>query len=362
MIWVAIVVIFLISSASSLLSIKKSSRSIILFISIAILIAISGVRYKTGYDFDQYIKIFNSISAGDDFLGVELGWIVLNRFIFEILNSPVGVYALSSFFIYGPLAWVLYRESRYAAFGMLAFVLQVYFYWESLSIIRQYVAISLAILAAYYWISCKKAVSLILYLTAISFHTPAAIVIVTPLLIKWQSRSTLIILAFLGGIILENLLSNYFYDIELIGKYQAYLDGTIAAEAEINTGLVLYVRLFIALLLVFQVDRSIYIDEGRKNLVANSIILAYALFFSFYESTAMRRVAYYFLIYEAFAIVYLARISMQKTSTWSKYTAIGTISLYLIFGATILAKDVWMNPVGRQEDSQKNYEYRTIFE
>ena len=357
--WTLIIITMLIASAASL---HRPSRSHALILATIIIVATSGIRYKTGYDFDAYENIYIAIANGEAPTGIEPSWIALNTISATIINSPIAIFISSSALIYGIISFVLYKESEYAAIGLLAFVLQIYFYWESLSIIRQYAAIALSLLAIHNWINNRKKIFLFLSIASISFHLPAVIIFIIPAFTKINSRRAFIFVATVVGATLNFSPSEYLDYFDLFYKYKVYFDGTIIAEGKTSTGLTLYTRILLALAMVYLIDKSPSINQTRKNLIINSIIFGYALFFSFYESTALRRISYYFFIYEILAIAYLAKDAFRKTDTKQKYLSAAFIASYLIFGTSLLTKDVWTNPTGRQEDSQTNYEYRIIFE
>ena len=60
------------------------------------------------------------------------------------------------------------------------------------------------------------------------------------------------------------------------------------------------------------------------------------------------------------ATLFHASIQMRDYA-WP-LTSIVPVVFYLLFATAILAKDVWFNPLGQQEDSQYNYQYRTLLE
>ena len=153
MIWAMLIFTMMIASMASM---QTSSRSPVLALAVILVIFSSGLRYKTGYDFDAYESIHYAIANGETLIGIEPGWIAFNTIALTFTSSPVGLFMLASLFIYGIIGWVLHKESKHAAVALLAFLLQLHFYWESLSILRQYMAIALSFLAAYNWISNRK--------------------------------------------------------------------------------------------------------------------------------------------------------------------------------------------------------------
>ncbi len=322
----------------------------------------SAIRHKTGYDFDSYVDIYREASSGNEPEGVEWGWQLVNGLSHLLFGSAQGVFFLTSIVIYGLIAWVLYRESEYAAFAILAFLLNIPFYWESLAILRQYVAIAICLLAARQWLRGRRISFFALVGVAVLFHATAAACLVIPVLAWWRSRWLMLASAASLSVLISSTLTELVASLDLLAKYQPYFDGTIEAAGEVTTGLVIYARAIMSLLLIVLVERLPELGQKRKNLVINGVILAYALFFALYESTALRRVAYYFFIYEMLMIGYIARHAARYGGVSSRVTHWGAIVAYVVLGTVLLAKDVWTNPLGRQEDPLFNYEYRTIFE
>jgi transmembrane protein EpsG len=343
-------------------SADRHVRGPMFFIAVMFLILVSAIRHKTGYDFDSYVDIYRETSNGSSPEGLEWGWRLVNGLSHLLFGSAQGVFVLTSMMIYGLIAWVLYCESEYAAFALLAFLLNVPFYWESLAMLRQYVAIGICLLAARQWLRGRRISFFALVGAATLFHATAAACFVIPVLAWWRSRWLMLALATSVSILIASTLTEFVAALDLLAKYEAYFDGTVDASGEITSGLVVYARAIVAFLLVLLVDRMPELGQQRKNLVVNGLILAYALFFAFYESTALRRIAYYFFVYELLMIGYIARHAIRSNGASNRLLHWGAVGAYLLLGATLLFKDVWTNPLGRHEDPLFNREYRTILE
>lgn len=343
-------------------SADRHARLPIFFLMVLFLILLSSIRYKTGYDFDSYVDIYREATTGNRPEGLEWGWQLVNGLSQLIFGSAQGVFVLTSVLIYGLIAWVLYQESEYAAFAVLAFLLNTPFYWESLAMLRQYVAIAICLLAARQWLRGRRFSFFVLVGAAVLFHATAAACLVIPVLAWWRSRWLMLAAAASLSILISSTLAEFVASLDVLAKYQAYFDGTIDAAGDVTSGLVVYARAMVALLLIVLVDRLPELGQKRKNLVVNGVILAYALFFALYESTALRRVSYYFFIYELLMIGYIARHAARSGGVFSRVTHWGAIVAYVVLGTVLLAKDVWTNPMGRQEDSLFNHGYRTILE
>lgn len=357
--WVLLILSALVAVIASA---DRHARGPVFFFAVVFLILVSAIRHKTGYDFDSYVDIYREASSGNGPEGVEWGWQLVNGLSLVLFGSAQGVFFLTSIVIYGLIAWVLYRESEYAAFAVLAFLLNIPFYWESLAILRQYVAIAICLLAARQWLRGRWISFFALVGAAVLFHATAAACLVIPVLAWWRSRWLMLVSAASLSILISSTLTEFVASLDLLAKYQPYLDGTIEAAGEVTSGLVIYARAIMSLLLIVLVERLPELGQKRKNLVINGVILAYALFFALYESTALRRVAYYFFVYELLMIGYIARHAARYGGVSSRVTHWGAIVAYVVLGTVLLVKDVWTNPLGRQEDPLFNYEYRTILE
>lgn len=351
--------LIIVSTFAALAAFDRHFRKISYIFSIVVLIAISSIRYKTGYDFDNYVSIYETNSLADT-SGTEVGWIAINQILKLISNSSFSIFIFSSLLIYGSISALLYRESKYAAIGMLAFLLNIPFYWESLSILRQYSAIALSLIAAFSWVKGRKNTFFTLTIFAILFHMTAIVTLLTPFLCKWRSRVILGLTSITTAAIASRFLGDLIFSFSTFEKYQLYLDGTIAAVGQESSGAVIYARAFCALLLVITLESIKNITRDKKNLTANSIILGQILFYILYESIALRRVAHFFIIYEIFAISYIAKYSIRGLPRHAILLRWSPIVIYLLLATTLLSKDVWLNTMGKQDNSQQNHEYRSI--
>lgn len=346
-------------SFASLAAFDRQFRKISYISAIIALIAVSSIRYKTGYDFDNYSSIYETSSFTDG-SGTEIGWNTINQALKIISNASLSIFIFSSLLIYGIIGTVLYKESKYAAIGMFAFLLNSPFYWESLSILRQYSAIALSLAAAFSWTKGKRKLFFSLTVTAALFHMTAVVVFLVPLLCKWRSRITFSLFFIIIAGTAARFLSDLIYSFGALEKYQLYFDGSIIAAGQKSSGFVVYARAFCALFLVICLEMITNIHIRKKNLISNSIILGQIIFYVLYESTALRRIAHFFIIYEIFAISYIAQYCVKNPSFHRRLFSWLSIAIYILVSTTLLSKDVWLNPMGKQDNSQLNHEYRSL--
>jgi EpsG family len=356
--WIALI---LVSGVAVVASLDRATRLPLFILAAATVVALSSIRYKTGYDYDTYVIWYRDQIAGARSEGVEWAWQAVNELAHGLFRSAQGVFFISALLIYIPLAWAMYRESPYAAIGLLAFVLNTPFYWESLAILRQYIAIGFGLAAAVTWLRGRRVAYLLLVVFATLFHVTALVCLLVPFLTRLRSRLGMAALALSIYLVLTLWLDQLVSALDVFARFQSYFDGTIDAAGEVTSGLVVYARMLLALGLVVLIDREQALDERRRNLVVNGLVLAYALFLTLYESTALRRVAYYFLVYELLALGYLAATAVRAAGA-RDVTRWSLICAYLVLATVLLAKDVWTNPIGRQEDAGMNFVYRTVLQ
>ena len=157
------VLLILSACVAVIASADRQARGPVFFFAVVFLVLLSAIRHKTGYDFDSYVDIYRETSNGIPPEGIEWGWQLVNGISHLLFDSAQGVFFLTSVVIYGLIAWVLYRESEFAAFAVLAFLLNIPFYWESLAMLRQYVAIAICLLAARQWLRGRRISSSLLW-------------------------------------------------------------------------------------------------------------------------------------------------------------------------------------------------------
>ena len=256
-------------------------RPLSYFLAVVLLIVVSAIRFKTGYDYDNYVQMYFDIVNDKELSGIGIGWQLLNVVSLELFDTPRVVFLLSSVLIYGVIAWVLFRATHRPEIALLTFVLGIGFYWESLSILRQYAAIAFSFLAGYFWTRSRTLPYLLAVLVATSFHFTAIIGLVIPLLTLILRQWVIGLVTFIAALILYYGLEPMVMELGVLAKYRVYFDGTIEAAGREQTGLVIYIKMAIALMMIILVSQLPGRNTRKANLAMNGVILGYGLFMAF---------------------------------------------------------------------------------
>lgn len=171
----------------------KRRNEYILFSFIAVLppILLAGLRGPTvGSDTEQYIEeIFNLACLADNFEsfrertgGGEVLYMLLNYIVSRFTNNPIYVQTLSHIFVILPVYKVamLWRKKVSPVYVMLFFYCICY--QESLSTVRQSIAMSLSFLAIVLFIDKKYKKYIFWTLASFGFHMSAFVPLLFPAL------------------------------------------------------------------------------------------------------------------------------------------------------------------------------------
>ena len=195
----------------SFLSLGKE-RKIILFCFVLFLFCFSAFRYNVGFDFQTYLNIF-----------YEKHILVTPEPLFEYsmllsrwLESPLFFFAISSFIIVFGVSVYIFREAENPSLGLAIFYAFPLCFMTSMSIIRQWVAVSMFLLI-YSQFKASKIRLIFFGVLPLGYHFSAVICLIVPFIIKvlgvTKSISFYIVfllLAFLLSLFLMFIVESYF--------------------------------------------------------------------------------------------------------------------------------------------------------
>lgn len=300
------------------------------FIVLATFVAL---RYNWGNDYAGYLEDFHRINSylqkSDAYLDThsELGWIFLNR-----LFKPIGFFGFTivlTFFEY----YVLYRfVKRYVSkewywLALFVFVFNSAFMLVTSSMMRQFLAMTIVLIAIDFIISKKWYIALLIIYLASLFHTSAIVLLPFSffgfLNFNLSRKRVLVIFCcylffyFFSEILFENTLLK-FLEIEPLKRYQVYVSYEPIQTGGSGLGVIYFTILLFFLLL------------NHKNQIPSVglIFLLYFLSFFFYmfENIApiAGRLGYYFSILQI--VVYPWLFKTMKKDIW----------YYLLFSGLII--------------------------
>lgn len=194
-----------------------------------ILFITSAIRFDVGYDYMLYYDILNS--DYDQFINETERMEPLNILLFKI-SRIIGFnqfyFIITSAIIFFSLYKVVTKFSKNISLSILLFMSLPIFYFNSFSIIRQFVAVSIVFYASTFIFDKKFLQYYMFVLIAFLFHKSALIGIILPLIFHYKGNFLRIIyvILFLLSIFGENiityfasiLLSDYYYNAYILRK------------------------------------------------------------------------------------------------------------------------------------------------
>ena len=167
-------------------------NSFLLFLIILVLYSVSSLRYGIGNDYSHYMIIYNS----NAFANYEWLFALLGKLSFKVgLSFQTFIFVLN-LFVYIPLAFLIDKcvKNQYKLYSVLIFYL-FNFFGASFNYIRQFPAIIMCFMFAYYLSFGYKGISKKLYvylvafmmaLAAVGFHKTIIIAFVFVLAAKFR--------------------------------------------------------------------------------------------------------------------------------------------------------------------------------
>lgn len=159
--------------------------------------------------YNYYIAFVNveSLYYLRTFAGTQILWYYFNVFCCEYLNYDIFQFLCYSIIIYG-FFYSFQKESAYPLFSILVFIL-MYFYFSSFNVMRQYIAISIVLLAYIQLLSRKYVVFLLFVLLASCFHFSALLALISWFLYKIRLPNNIYVY---GGVVLSFVVGFFYTD------------------------------------------------------------------------------------------------------------------------------------------------------
>lgn len=176
-------------------------RGILLTLSFALMTILSGVRYEVGTDFNHYIEFYDWTAAGADMSFIEQGFLAYLKILLYLHIDVIGMFVTSSVLVCTSIFIFVknFVEPRYWLFAVFLIVTTGYFF-SSMNILRQYMALSFVLFAFYFFIKEKYWYSIFFYIVGFLFHKSVifllALFVVYPL-IKSNRRYLYVVLLYL---------------------------------------------------------------------------------------------------------------------------------------------------------------------
>lgn len=223
------------------------------FICFVIIFIFSGIRFNVGYDYATYYSAIAETTS-DGSIGYER-FEFFNRVLIDIsrfFNFPQLYYIITSLITYGLITLTVKRKSLIPEISLWVLIGFPLFYMQSLSIIRQWVAIAILFYGIGYLESGKYLRFLVLIVLAFLWHETAFVaVLLIPISFLNLSR-TQNFLIILSTPILYFLLPQIILalNLEILVKAQLYIESEVG-QGNANTKIVYIASFFAVLNMIF---------------------------------------------------------------------------------------------------------------
>ncbi len=207
---------------------KTKDNSFLIFLFVLVF---SAIRYQTGYDYGNYLETI-LVDGSEEKFEIIVRWIIR----FSRVTHPQVFFIITSFLTLFPIYKLSKKYSIDPSLSLITYIFFPVFFLESLSIIRNAVAISMTMLAIDKFLEKSYRTAILFYMCALGFHISAIIGILFIVLYKFNlSRNALIVcylLSFIISPIILNLISSIQSEASLFLKISNYaINGKIGAGA-----------------------------------------------------------------------------------------------------------------------------------
>lgn len=328
---------------------KNKKLKILLFICSGLsFFIVSAIRYDVGTDYlNRYVGDFIKIARGQEVNNLELGYKLLVQVCLFFSKDYVLLFSITSAIIVACTFYTIYKESPYPILSVVIYFLTGFFF-HSLNIMREYVAISILLFSYRYLIDKKYAVFIISGIIAFFIHSSSAVVFIALFLCDkevFTLKRTLIIsviLLLFGGFIWQ-----------FIGEILSHTRFAVYVGSKFDNGSLrkvdILMNLFFYCVMYYLYKHSA--DVGRKerffiNMQACScffMIMASAMLLFF-------RVSFYFGIFNIISLPYF----LKKGNVEVKKKAIILVLIMLTLCGNFTRKYI-------MSDTDEITPYKTVF-
>lgn len=286
---------------------KKWIKVICCIMAIMPFFVVSAFRYDIGTDYTRrYVFDYNRTLQGIDVPNLEILFKAIMKFCMIFTEEPYLMFAITSAIIVGFILGTSFSKSRDKILSVCIFLLGGFFF-DSLNIMRQYMAMSLIFFGYQFLLKSKRwyiaYVATVIIATLI--HSSAIIMLVLVLLTrkmlvswKWVLPACVIIL-----ILNENLMNILGFFVQNT-KFEAYLTGKFA-QGEISYLFIAEnLAIYLAMLYIYYKNKKLDNIQTQDILFLN--IQALALIVMVLGSVHMLfiRTALYFSVFQVISVPY----------------------------------------------------------
>jgi transmembrane protein EpsG len=298
----------------------------VLFVTMLILFMFSALRYQMGTDYEGYRRIFNIYLLDNNYRWnlFEPGFYHLINLTQIFTDNYQFFIATTSFFTLFFIYKALKEQSIFMFFSLLLYV-EMYFYFNSFNLVRQYMAIAVCFYALRYVVRRGHFLKYFSFvLLAASFHITAVVMLVVyPFLRLKINYQTLLFYSFI--VVISLFLYDFiaYFIAWIIPKYSIYLPVGKGGSAN---WLILFVIL--TLFTSFILRNRLVKASPYSSIYINGLFLSLPFLIIAYDNIIFFRISFFFVIYLIVLIplcVYVLRRDINYFFSISFVTCIALI-------------------------------------
>lgn len=280
---------------------NKNSGKIFMVVSFSGLLILSGCRgLSVGTDTDMFVRYYTGIRGISDIKvyenRFEFGFRLFSCILAQIRNDPHVLLFVSALITLCLLYYFFYTASDIPWYSVLMFIFLM-FYYNSMCLLRQYIAIALTCMA-YIFLTKKKKVWFVAFtVLAGSFHTSALVFLVmlpvsfVPL--KKKNRYAFVAITVAGVLFAE-----YFIQlvVRLMPRYESFITSDkYYLQNKLGTFMVaaVYLLFFVVIDCIFS---HYYSDDDRTRLEYWVALIGFAISLASVQGWIISRIGTYFTI------------------------------------------------------------------
>ena len=316
---------------------KNECPNIAFLIGVAVITVLSALRYDVGADCLTYYNNYESIVEGDILAQAlyEPGTILLYRLLGIFFLSPQAFIIATSLIINILIGVRLYRSSPYPILSLYLY-LTLYYYFISLNVIRQFVAISMIFYGIDYLFKDglkNKVVFVIICVIASTFHSTGLFGLLYFMVYKIKQSGIVkfailisAVVFYVSGKYFENAIFSVFHDYDLYSDY--------GREGSTNTLIVMMMSL---LFISWSFEKQLIKKVADYHFYENCIAAGLLLNCIGTSNIMFSRFSYLFVINLLifFPIIVLHTSNLIHKRTYSKMLIIGISFAYCILNLLI---------------------------
>lgn len=284
----------------------KPNANIFQILAFGLIVFFVGFRFETGYDWAMYRNFFeyNTFHSG-----IEFGYVFLIKILRYFFNDYQSLFLFTALMTYIFIYLGIKKYTIHTSIALALFLLIPGFFLNSLTIIRQELAIAITFYAFSFLVEKKYSKYLLLMIIAFSIHYSVAIAFFTHLVI-WYFAPKIKYNYFYFIVIFSLFFLNFnigslVYYFAQGARYEFYQSGESVSILKI------FILNFLSLFYVY-FSRKI-VNKSVYNIYIVAFVVVNVVYLNLFSSViALSRIAYYFKIFEIVLVAQLLFIFDKK--------------------------------------------------